>query len=278
MHKSGNCPVKTAILSIMLLAACLGAGAQEPPGRTFALHTTGKMYMDGNLTEPDWQRAEVIGSFLLHPQKTAEKDITEARILWDDECLYIAFKCHDAHISGTKTERNTAVFEDDCVEAFICPVPRNFERYTNIEINAIGTYNSRVCGEKPVEGLAGRPGVTDPTSPRAHWFPPGLQIGRSHQGTMNNDTDEDSWWVIEMSIPFKSFEVLGWSRTPADGDVWRYNLYRLGGKVDPQRSSLFPLSEGANNHSPKDFGTLVFRTATWPLREAGPGAKGEAVR
>ncbi len=255
-----------AYLAVMGLTASPGTGADKTLGQAFVHHSTGRMYMDGNLTEQDWQQADIIGNFLLHPQNTAEKDITEARMLWDDECLYIAFKCRDTHISAAKTERNTAVFEDDCVEAFLCPLPQRIKRYINIEINAIGTYNSRVNADQPIDALAGFPGADEPRSLHAHWFMPGLQIGRSHEGTMNNESDEDSSWVIEMSIPFKSFEILGWGRAPKDGDTWRFNLYRLGGKIEPQRSSLFPLPEGAGNHSPEHFGELVFTTRTWPRK------------
>jgi hypothetical protein len=51
---------------------------------------------------------------------------------------------------------------------------------------------------------------------------------------------------------------LGLKATPREGDVWRFNLYRLGGKTEPPRRNLFFLPEPLGNHSPEYYGKLIF--------------------
>jgi hypothetical protein len=75
---------------------------------------------------------------------------------------------------------------------------------------------------------------------------------------MNNESDVDSWWIIEESIPLDSFRYLGMKAKPRIGDVWRFNLYRIGGKLNPPRRNLFFIPEPLSNHSPNYFGRLIF--------------------
>ena len=50
-----------------------------------------------------------------------KKEQTVAKMLWDDEYLYVAFLCQDAHISAERTKHDSSVWLDDCVEVFAAP-------------------------------------------------------------------------------------------------------------------------------------------------------------
>jgi len=223
----------------------------------------GKIYIDGNLDESVWAKVPPVGPFLVYPTRDPEQgEVTEAKMLWDDDNLYIVFKTFDKNILATRTQRHSDVFNDDCVEAFISPFPDSPHVYTNIEINALGTFLSEIHLAKPNPELSKLAGVIQSRysqKPETYlWSPPGLQIGRQHKGTINDESDEDSWWIIEMSIPLKTFFYLGIERKPKEGDIWRFNLYRLGGKTRPPRRNLFFIPEPLSNHSPEYFGRLLF--------------------
>jgi hypothetical protein len=240
---------------------------QAPPLQEISSVTVhraaGRIFVDGNLDEPDWTRVGTVGPFLVYPTREPETgETTEARMLWDAECLYIAFRTSDSNILAARTQRQEDVFNDDCVEAFLSPFADTPQIYTNIEINALATFLSEIHLQKPDPGVEQMPGVSasryTPKAGHSLWSPPGLQIGRRHAGTINNESDVDSWWVIEMSVPFSTFRHLGMKETPTPGSVWRFNLYRLGGKTTPPRRNLFFLPEPLGNHSPDRYGRLVF--------------------
>ena len=223
----------------------------------------GTIWIDGNLDEPDWVRTPSVGPFLVYPTQDPEKgETTEAKMLWDDRCLYIAFKTLDRNILATRTARHADVFNDDCVEAFLSPFPDRPTVYTNIEINALATFLSEILLGKPDPALEKMPLVIPShyTKKSGHylWSPPGLQIGRHHQGTINDESDADGWWTIELSLPWETFAYLGQPSKPKAGNIWRFNLFRLGGKTEPERRNLFFVPSPLGNHSPDYYGRLVF--------------------
>lgn len=221
--------------------------------------TSGNISIDGNLDEADWNRIPPIKQFLVYPTYQSEKEEdTVAKMLWDNKNLYISFKAYDHYISATRTQRNTDVYNDDCVEVFVSPFASNPHIYISLEINALGTYLSRLNLTEKIEEALEAPGVKDFDRLNPKWHPPRLQIGRSYKGTMNDDSDKDSWWIIEVRIPFRLFRFVGYEKKPQEGEVWRFNLYRLGGEVNAFRRNLFYLPKGKSNHSPGYFGKLVF--------------------
>lgn len=248
---------------LMLALSGLSCTAETDSAPVRVRRAAGGIHVDGNVDEPAWAAAAPVGAFLVYPTHEPENgEATEARMLWDDENLYIAFKTVDKNIQASRTQRYEDVFNDDCVEAFISPFADRPQIYANIEINALGTFLSEIHLSAPDPELEKMAGVISSryTKKPGHylWSPPGLQIGRQHKGTMNDESDEDSWWVIEMSIPLETFYHLGLEQKPRAGDIWRFNLYRIGGKTVPPRRNLFFLPEGKGNHSPEHYGRLVF--------------------
>ena len=65
--------------------------------------------------------------------------------------------------------------------------------------------------------------------------------------------------MLEIAIPFKNFAKDAAHTPPQDGDTWRLNLNRAGGKTNPQYSTWSPVStEKPNFHSPESFGWVRF--------------------
>ena len=209
------------------------------------------MIMDGFLDEPAWLKAEPVGEFQFPWYESGEKEQTEAKIVWDDERLYFAFSCEDKHIWAERYSHNDAVSEDDCCEAFICPVPEGSERldYINYEINCIGTWK--------VGYHADSRGVVHQSWHECRH----LEIGRVIDGRCNDDSVVDRGWTLEFSIPFMHFDGFSASFPPKDGQVMYIALNRCGGRTNPQYSQWAPSSSDKPNfHAPADFGKVIFST------------------
>jgi len=218
----------------------------------------GPIVIDGKMGEPSWPAAETVGEFMFPWWQAGEKERTEARILWDEQNLYVCFVAHDKHISAFFKERDEGVSRDDCVEVFIAPDPSDVSKYFNFEFNALGTILDRSPREKR----------------SADWNAPGIKVAITHDGTLNDDADEDRMWTVEIAIPFDSFAEYCPRLPPADGDVWRLNVYRCGGEVNPQHSAWSNTAAPRPRfHVPERFGVVHFSTQP-VLRAPSPSGKG----
>jgi len=64
--------------------------------------------------------------------------VTNVKMLFDDENIYVIFKVQDKYVKCTRTEINSDVYNDACVEFFFSPVLAKPEEYFNFEINSGG--------------------------------------------------------------------------------------------------------------------------------------------
>jgi|TARA_B110000438_G_scaffold269127_1_gene285255 hypothetical protein len=202
------------------------------------------MTIDGRLDEAAWEAAVDVGAFEFPWWEAGEKEQTRARLLWDDEYLYVSFVCDDAYISGVHTERDSPVYDDDCVEVFTSPNPAQLKKYFNVEMNVLGASLEHLHPEGP--------------GTKSDWDPE-VKIATTVDGTLNDDTDRDRHWVLEAAIPFSSFAEIAVNTPPLDGDEWRMNLNRLGGKTNKQASQWSPGDPRKFSfHAPQYFGRVRF--------------------
>ena len=76
-----------------------------------AIPATGPMVLDGKLSEPVWEQAATITEFVQREpaEGSAPNQLTEARIAFDADALYVGVRAHDAHadeIVGILTRRD----------------------------------------------------------------------------------------------------------------------------------------------------------------------------
>ena len=207
---------------------------------------TEKIVIDGILDESDWASAKPVGDFSFPWLTEGEEEQTVVKMLWDNTFLYVAYKCNDNHIWADHYDTNSQTFKDDCVEMFWNPNPKAGDMYNMFEINCIGNllsvYNNL---ERSIHERESRIMVP--------------HIAHTIQGTVNNDDDIDSGWIIEMAVRFTDYPELSKSDVPLPRDVWRVGLNRCGGKTNPQHSQWSPSQTPRPNfHVPKDFGRIFF--------------------
>jgi hypothetical protein len=243
------------------------ASVQPLPGDTstnkeyVCKRVVGHIKIDGKLDERCWKEAPITGLFTTYPTGDPSRT-TVARMLWDDERLYIAVTCTDPDIRATRKIRDDDIFNEDCVEFFIMEqfFKQRHNHFLEYQVNARGTmtdaYNLGVY-----EGVV-------------NWNSRGWQCAVNCRGTLNNSRDRDEGWTVEMSIPFFDFYAV-LQRTEAQakqalhgeftgaaphaGDRWRANLYRL--KYLPRGTEYAAWSANIparGFHDLEHFGTIVF--------------------
>lgn len=241
------------VLAIAISATQALPLAAAEPLRYMIHRTETPITIDGKLEEPGWFAAESVGDFQFAWYQSGKKEQTVAKMLWDDEYLYVAYICQDAHIAGTRTERDSSVWKDDCVEVFTAPNPKFPFAYFNMEMNVRGAILDNYSPSDDAPKIEGE------------WNPDGIKIKTTVVGTLNDDSDSDDYWILEAAIPFAAFKHIAKHTPPRDGDVWHLNLNRLGGPTNEQFSQWSPgTSEKPQYHRPQDFGRVIFSTEPRP--------------
>ena len=218
----------------------------DVPLPTYEIHSVNdSITVDGLLTEPAWQQTPVIDAFSYPWFKDGQKERTEVRMLWDPSYLYVFFKSHDAFISSHLTQRDDPVSRDDCVEVFIAPDTSRIENYFNFEFNAITT-------------ILDRSPLMDRSS---QWNADGIRAASHIAGTLNDSSDVDDYWTMEIAIPLSTFEPFAPDIPPQQGQQWRLNLYRTGGDINLQYATWSnTLRPKPQFHAPDRFGIVTFST------------------
>jgi hypothetical protein len=223
--------------------------------------------IDGKAKENSWHTAAFTDSFI---DIEGEKDPyyeTKVKMLWDDDFLYVYAELIEEHIWGDIKEKDQVIFYNNDFEVFIDP-SGEARNYGEIEINALGTVWDLLL-DKPyrVGGKA-----------KNNWNISGLQTAVSIQGSLNNPSDIDSMWTVEMAIPLWSMiEIRNKPRTiPQEGEQWRINFSRVQWQHEIVNNQYQRKREGANllrednwvwsnqkvinMHEPEKWGVIQFTT------------------
>ena len=189
--------------------------------------------------------------------------------------FYVAAEMEEPHVWGTLTEHDSVIFHDNDFEVFIDPDGDNHE-YFELEINALSTEWDLFLGKPYRDG-----GPADNS-----WEIPGLKAVSHVDGTLNDPTDTDRGWSVELAIPWASMADRAHTPTPPrDGDRWRVNFsrvewqHRVAGpkyeKVPGRREDNWVWSpQGAiDMHRPERWGFVQFSTARPGVRGVPPGSQ-----
>jgi hypothetical protein len=194
--------------------------AQDPvPRRYVCMRAPSPPAIDGRLDDAAWSAAAWTADFVdiegdVRPRPSLR---TRAKLLWDDDWLYIAGEIEEPHVWGTLTERDAVIFHDDDFEVFIDP-DGDTHQYYEIEINAFGTVWDLLL-VKPYRD--GGPAIDA-------WDIAGLRSAVHIAGTLNDPSDGDTGWTVELAIPWSILEETAPDgKPPRPGDTWRINFSRV---------------------------------------------------
>lgn len=223
---------------------------------------SGSIVVDGMADEFAWQLAPEVGKFTRFQGKgdLATNYRTTAKMLWDEDYLYVLVAVNDPDIWSTMT-----VGDKDClcleetIEIFI-DADGDEKDYAEIHINCLNTINDIWIPKKDFKYHNGDP-VDWPDL--YSWTQQRMQHAVMNYGTVNNKTDVDKGSVFEFALPWKGFgKIAGTANIPPKpGDVWRININRYErpreGENTIELSGWSPLKLHSY-HVPERFGYVTF--------------------
>ncbi len=223
-----------------------------------------RIEIDGRLDDAAWREAVWSDRFqdIEGTVKPRPRFDTRVKMLWDRKYLYIGAFLPDPHIWGTLTEHDSVIFHDNDFEVFIDPDADNHEYY-EFEINALNT-GWDLFLDKPYKDR----GQAD-----NGWEIPGLKTAIHIEGTLNDPSDIDQYWSVEIAIPWKALNRHAHRRyPPSAGEQWRINFSRVqwqttveDGKYkkvpDVREDNWVWSPQGIiDMHRPEKWGTVQFST------------------
>lgn len=255
-------------------AMLLLAGAAAPAvnnGFVSVGRSNSPVKIDGKLDERSWQNTVVLSPFILHKQNRAAVEQTAAQLLWDDENLYIAYRCYEraldpvenrlhAFKAAIKTNDDPKLFNDDCVLLILLRDEKSFD----IAINANG------C----VLDAAGKASDI--------WRSRNVKWNSSLRAAVSRfDRNKNAHWVVEAAIPWSSLGGM-----PRHGEKWRIALGRF--EKSAGESSSFQLVEAGFHHRsstaglkfvkevipgivPQTFPAMIPGSNFWDFKQTAPG-------
>ncbi len=250
--------------------------------RTYVCYRTDRpLHIDGRLDEPAWQAAPWSAPFvdIEGPHRPPPPYRTRVKLLWDDTYLYIGAELEEPHLWATLTRRDTIIFYDNDFEVFIDP-DGDTHAYYELEINALGTVWDLLL-LKPYRD--GGPALDA-------WDIRELKAAVALEGTLNDPSDTDRGWTVELALPWTVLEEAApEGRPPRPGEQWRMNFSRVQWQLevidgryrkrrDPTTGRPLPESNWVwspqgvvNMHLPERWGYVQFSarvagTGTEPFR------------
>ena len=220
----------------------LGAGVAHA---LFA--ASGPIVVDGKLDDAAWTKAVSTGPFGSSFNGAPVHSETTAKLLYDDEFLYVAFDCHDEDVWGTLLKKDDPIYGEEVVEIFL-DADGDGRTYNELEVSPHNTQFDAAFEERRKD------------LDKAILWDSGMESAVQVQGTIDNPSDVDRGWTVEMKIPLKNLYAVP-HLPPKPGDTWRFNLYRLdyhsGRKVN-EGQAYSPLYLGDFHNLPR-FAYLKFQ-------------------
>ena len=239
----------------------------------------GPVVIDGRGDEAAWAAAPWTEPFvdIEGDRKPAPRFKTRAKLLWDDQYLYVYAELEEPHVWGTLTEKNSIIFHDPDLEVFIDPDGDN-HHYYEFEMNALNTIWELTLDKPYRDGGPAHHGANLD----------GLHSAVHVRGTLNNPSDTDQGWSVEIAFPWAGLKTYagGTACPPHDGDRWRINFSRVEWLIDiidgryrkvpkeahPEDNWVWSPQGVVDMHRPERWGYVQFSTAA-----AGTAAPGTAA-
>lgn len=251
---------RISLLTLLLLIAFTAMGQHNlfsQHARTLTLpdgyvcyRTAQQLKIDGILDEPSWKKTTPTAPFVDISGKGFAQPLyqTNAKMLWDDEYLYIGATLAEKDIKARLTQRDTIIYHDNDFEVFLDP-DGDGHNYYEIEVNARNVIFDLML-DKPYRSGGNF---------MIQWDCPGLKTAVHHDGTLNNSKDEDKQWTVEMAIPHKALTI-NFTNPLKAGNTWRINFSRVQWLKEkgPEENWVWMPTGAIDMHMPDRWGFLYF--------------------
>ena len=232
-----------------------------------------QIQIDGRLDEKSWQTAAWQGWWVDPLGRSATQlrrrgrsiPRTRAKLLWDEEALYIAVEALDADVWATLTDRDSNTWEQEVVEVFIDP-DGDKRDYVELQVSPANVvFDAQFKYHR-----------SDLTQARS-WNFKGWETAVWVDGTLNKRDDQDKRYIVEMRLPLIHLPGAP-PRLSAQAKAWRINLFRFDWDEAPkgsQRSAALSPPKIGDFHYLDAFAKLTFRA---PRPRINPSTQSPEVK
>jgi hypothetical protein len=238
------------------------------PKHYVCYYTDEQIFIDGNLDKKVWQQAEWTDLFvdIEGDKKPFPSQNTKVKMLWDSTYLYVAAQLDEEHIWAYLENHDDIVYHDNDFEIFIDP-DNDAKNYFEFEINA----------KKTVFDLFLPFPYRHSSFALHNWDFKGIKYAVQIDGTLNNGSDKDKKWTVEVAIPFTDLSFGLDNGKPDPDKLWRINFSRVqwdtkwengkyvkltdkNGKTLAEHNWVWSPVGVISMHMPERYGYLKFST------------------
>ena len=203
----------------------------------------------GDWEGPVWGAVEAIEIKNFMGIEPEHKPRTEAKVLYDDEFIYVIFRVEDNFVRAVAERNYDKVWEDSCVEFFFTPGEDISGGYFNFEMNCGGTFlfchqssRGRDVKRFSEEELGG------------------IKIYHSEEKIVEPEKQKPTAWVVEYGVPIDILKKFSEVARPGSVVNWRANFYKCGDKTSKPHWLTWSVVDfpEPNFHLPEFFGWLEF--------------------
>lgn len=229
--------------------------AAAPVKRYIVTKVAKPIKIDGTIDEPAWQTAPSTGAFVDTVSGKPGSIATEAKMLWDNQNLYLWVENQDSDVWGTLTARDDKLWTQEAVELMI-DANGDGKGYIELQVAPNGTiFDTYLPTYRKYEDSL------DPKRKPYSWSSKVKAVAKV-DGTLNKRDDEDKGWKVELALPLadvNGLEKPGLKVPPSVGDVWRLNLYRMDAPKDKGQVAIaWSAPMVGDFHKLDRFGEIVF--------------------
>lgn len=206
----------TALFLCFLTVSCAQSKKDIIPNSYIAYHTSESIEIDGNDHDASWNKVNWSDPFMDIQGIKKPTYNTQVKMLWDDTYFYILAKIEEPHVWADIKDHDAIIFHNNDFEVFVDP-DGDTHNYYEMEINAINTvwdlFISKPYRETNVV-------LND-------WTITGLKSAIKIDGTLNDPSDTDIGWVVEMAIPWSVYKTSYFEKNVPVDSFWRVNFSRV---------------------------------------------------
>ena len=257
------------LLSIAVSCFSIFGSAQSNkeiiPQNYVAYKTSENIVIDGNESETSWEKSKWSRPFIDIEGIKKPKYSTQVKMLWDENYYYILAKLEEPNVWATLKQHDTIIFYNNDFEVFIDPDGDTYNYY-ELEMNALNT---------AWDLFISKPYREEDNVVLNDWTLTGLKSAVKINGTINNPSDTDKGWIIEMAIPWAAYKKSYYDENVPKNNFWRVNFSRVNwqhtiangkyerkkndkGKFLPEYNWVWSPIGVINMHEPEKWGYVYF--------------------
>ena len=185
----------------------------------------------------------------LGPDKPEHRPVTQAKVAYDDDALYVIFRVEDRYVRAVAPQHQACVCSDSCAEFFFIPGTPRDAGYFNIEANCGGTmlFHFQAIPREDATSIS-MDNIAE------------MQIAHSLPAIVDPEITEPTAWTVAYRLPINILEHYAAVVQPAPGVVWPANFYKCADDTSHPHwltwAHVDPSPRGF--HHPDAFGELVF--------------------